>query len=91
MQYTVEAQRRNLSAHAEVRRSISYCRGCLIRIPQTSSSLVVSCQVTSNLIDGLGASISDQSEAVFDYFTSSFDYFAGHQSKIVMLIVMPRS
>lgn len=46
----VQAQRRNLSAHAEV---------------------------TSNLIDGLGASISDQSEAVFDYFTSSFDYFAG--------------
>ncbi|CAE7030877.1 unnamed protein product [Symbiodinium sp. CCMP2592] len=46
----VQAQRRNLSAHAEV---------------------------TSNLIDGLGASIADQSEAIFDYFTSSFDYFAG--------------
>ncbi|CAE7755173.1 unnamed protein product, partial [Symbiodinium pilosum] len=46
----VQAQRKSLSAHAEV---------------------------TSSLIDGLGESIADQSEAVFDYFNSSFEHFAG--------------
>ncbi|CAJ1455410.1 unnamed protein product [Effrenium voratum] len=34
-------------------------------------------QVTTSLIDGLGESIADQSKAMYDYFSSSFEHFAG--------------
>ncbi|CAJ1332450.1 unnamed protein product [Effrenium voratum] len=34
-------------------------------------------EVTTSLIDGLGESIADQSKAMYDYFSSSFEHFAG--------------
>eukprot|EP00913_Durusdinium_trenchii_P010360 g9714.t1 len=34
-------------------------------------------EVTTSLIDGLGESMADQSQVLYDYFTSSFEHFAG--------------
>ena len=33
--------------------------------------------MTTSLIDGLGESIADQSKMIYDYFSTSFEHFAG--------------
>ena len=33
--------------------------------------------MTTSLIDGLGESVADQSKMIYDYFSTSFEHFAG--------------
>lgn len=40
-------------------------------------ALVVHAEVTTSLIDGLGESVADQSKMIYDYFSTSFEHFAG--------------